>query len=368
MVYDKPKNDLAEITLIGTGGGYGESCVIHYGNDMWAVVDSCENPNSKECLPLSYLRKIGVDVNNDVKLIVCTHWHNDHILGLSKLFSECGNAILCYGKANDRKKFLTLVALDYQKIKDEASLSSTTEFVACLKIARERKLQVKNAIADRLLIKDDKIPASITSLSPSDFVIEQFDSEISTLIKDYGSPEKKIVLQHPNDKSVVLLLEIGCHKILLGADLEVSSDNRKGWLDIIDHSEAVRNKKSTLFKIPHHGSENGFHDRIWLELLEINPIGKLTPWNRNQGLPESEMVKKYLEKSQSLFITSPIILNKKPKDRDRSTKKLIEFFNKKVFEVKYKMGIIRSRIELDNASATWQVSYDGEAFEIPKVA
>ena len=47
MVYDLPGAHTAEITLIGTGGGYGESCVVHYGENNWAVIDSCVDPKKK---------------------------------------------------------------------------------------------------------------------------------------------------------------------------------------------------------------------------------------------------------------------------------------------------------------------------------
>src|SRR5665213_2669888 len=112
MVYDLPNANTAEITLIGTGGGYGESCIIHYGDNCWAVVDSCQNPTTKECLPLSYLKQIGVDVARDVKVIICTHWHNDHILGISDLFNECENSFFSFSRANDWPKFLKWVSLD----------------------------------------------------------------------------------------------------------------------------------------------------------------------------------------------------------------------------------------------------------------
>ncbi len=82
---DLPASHIAEVSLIGTGGGYGESSVIHVGNNEWIVIDSCINPNTFQCLPLEYLRKIGVDVKTQVKSIVCTHWHNDHIQGMSQL-------------------------------------------------------------------------------------------------------------------------------------------------------------------------------------------------------------------------------------------------------------------------------------------
>ena len=362
MDYDLPEKHCAEITLIGTGGGYGESCVIHYGNNNWAVVDSCINPTSSECLPLSYLKKIGVNIVNDVKMIICTHWHNDHIMRLTNLVKECESADLLFARATDKRKFLYFMSLDYQKASEKGTISSTKEFIECLKILRERKNRIVQVGMDRILEKIPELNVTITSLSPSDYTLEQYDGEIASMIDNYGKPERKFVIESPNNKSIVLLLELGNHNAILGADLEVSDDNRKGWLNVLDYSKAVKDKKASLFKISHHGSKNGYHERIWLELLIDSPTSKLTPWNRNKSLPEAEMIKLYIEKTDKLYITAPIINNSKPIKRDKNFSKIIELFKIKLSEVKYTFGLIRSRVNIKEIDSTWETVVDGEGF------
>ncbi len=56
MPFNIPNFNIAEITLIGTGGGYGESIVVHVGNNEWIVVDSCQDPFTKDSLPLLFLK------------------------------------------------------------------------------------------------------------------------------------------------------------------------------------------------------------------------------------------------------------------------------------------------------------------------
>jgi beta-lactamase superfamily II metal-dependent hydrolase len=362
MNYSLPNNDEAEITLIGTGGGYGESCVIHLGNQMWAVVDSCINPKTQQSLPLEYLIKLGVDVESNVKLIICTHWHNDHILGMSKLLAASKSSAFSCAKVNDREKFMLWLSMDYQKLTDEKISSSTNEFVECLKIIGTRKLSIMHSYPDRILGKFGN--STISSLSPSDFVIQQFDGEISKLIKDFGIPSRKFVLQKPNDQSVVLLLEFGDHCAVLGADLEYTNNTNKGWLNILNHSQAIIDKKASLFKIPHHGSITGYHENLWLQLLKPNPVAKLTPWNRNKILPSAEMIKKFLGHTKDLFITSPIISNNKPKKRNKNTEKIIDFFNDKISEVKFEKGIIRSRIKLSDSTARWLTELEDSSLKI----
>jgi glyoxylase-like metal-dependent hydrolase (beta-lactamase superfamily II) len=88
MSFDQPNSEILEVTVIGTGGGYGESVVVHLGNGKWIVIDSCIDPKSRISLPLLYLNKIGVNVPRDVVIILCTHWHDDHLQGLFQLLER----------------------------------------------------------------------------------------------------------------------------------------------------------------------------------------------------------------------------------------------------------------------------------------
>lgn len=353
---DLPKKNIAEISLIGTGGGYGESVVVHLGDNNWIVIDSCVDPNSKKCLPLEYLQRIGVNVPNDVKMIICTHWHDDHLLGISDLLYEAKNAEFCMARANDRVKFLRLVSIDFQKIKKEASNSSTREFNRCLEIIEQRKTLIKIAEENKTLMSinvGNGMKSQVLSLSPSDYTIFEFDKEISTLIEGYNPINKKIISKSPNSRSVVIYLKIGKHRALLGADLEIGNDNREGWLNILEKSTVI-DEKSSLFKIPHHGSQNGYHNQIWVQLLSENPVSKLTPWNKNRKLPEAEILKILCSHSSKVYMTSPIH-NNKPKKRSKEIEKVINRLKSKVQEIKFNQGIIRSRIDISNEDNDWSI-------------
>lgn len=359
-----PESTIIEVTLIGTGGGYGESVVLHIGNNCWVIVDSCIDPSSKISLPLEYLKSIGVDVSKDVKLIICTHWHDDHILGISQLLAESLLSQFCMARPLDKKKFLRLVGLDYHKAKYESSASSTIELNSCIKIMQDRKLEFKNAIQDRILYNSNQnnINSQIIALSPSDFVVNEYDKEISELITEYGYSNRKIVCQTPNDKSIALLIKINDQRIILGSDLEVGVDNRKGWLCILNESQSI-DSKSSLFKIPHHGSISGYHERIWDELVTDNVVANLTPWNRNTQLPKKEMLIKYKKHTDELYITSNSYSNK-AKERERSIAKAINRFNDTLREIKYKLGIIRCRIAVEQKNGPWQIKLIGAAHKI----
>ena len=365
MNLNKPEDIIGEITIIGTGGGYGESCVIHLGLQKWIVVDSCIDPFNKKSLPLKYLEDIGVDVEKDVVLIVCTHWDDDHILGISQLVEKCSNSRFSFAKSNDKVKFLKMVSLDYYKIQREATNSSTIEFNQSYDILEKRNSNPILSYPDRTLysINFSTFSNQIISLSPSDSAIHQFDLEISTLITEYGKSNIHVVKNSSNLKSVALFLKLGHHRAILGADLEVSpNDITIGWDDIVDNSQAMDNK-ATFFKIPHHGSRNAYHERLWTDKLSDETFSGLTPWNRGSKLPTPEMLELYKNKSKKLFITSKNYQTK-AKKRDKTINNMIRDFKIDLEEVPFKHGIIRSRIEMENINATWVIECHEEATEL----
>ena len=77
----------------------------------------------------------------------------------------------------------------------------------------------------------------------------------------------------PNDASVVLAAQVGEHRVLLGADLEMRGDAGMGWTAIVNAANAG-DVKHQGFKVPHHGS----HKRIMMECgIKCLP--------QNRGLP-----------------------------------------------------------------------------------
>ncbi|HLP37730.1 MBL fold metallo-hydrolase [Lacibacter sp.] len=340
----------AEITLIGTGG-YGESILLFLNNEDWIIIDSCVEPGNNYPASLQYLKSIGANLDK-VVLVICTHWHNDHIRGISQVIKECINAQFCFSRAHDREKFLYFVSSDYQKSNYDRLNSSSLEFVDSLTELAKRSGRAITALENKILYNQGN--CHVYALSPSEFTMEAFDNELAQLIPGIN-PNIKAIRQTPNARSVAIYVKIGEHAALLGADLEVSSNNKEGWLNILDNSLVVGNgKKASLFKISHHGSGNGYHERIFQELLHPNPVSKLTPWNKADGLPDPQMLGVYLTHTDQLYMTAPYI-SKSPKKRDKSIEKLIKSMNYELSEIKYKKGIISCRIKIDDIGDTWRI-------------
>jgi len=101
-----PRTDEVEVTLLGPG--YGESIVVHAGEGCWIIVDSCVSDTGTP-QPLDYLIDMGIDAAEAVALIVATHWHDDHIRGMSELVNSCRKAKFHCAAALRRKEFLAAI-------------------------------------------------------------------------------------------------------------------------------------------------------------------------------------------------------------------------------------------------------------------
>lgn len=352
MVNAPPLKNEIELTIIGTGGGYGESIVIKLAYDEWIIVDSCVDPKTQEPLALWYLNELKINLDF-VKLIVCTHWHNDHIRGLSKILSKCLNAELCIPSVNDLKNFLYLCGLDAAKSK-KGSKASLTEFSRCLDISKERNIYITKSQADQILYRKEfnNVIFNIYSLSPSPKTLHDFDQEVKQLITDFGQSNTAVVNKSPNEKSVALLITFNNERVILGSDLEIGKSEHEGWNHIVNYSKVLDTVKSKLYKVPHHGSENAYREDIFNKIVNENATLKLTPY-RSQGLPTAEMLEKYSGHTNSLFLTSQMTHSSKAKKRDKSIEKQILRSVKNISEIKYQLGIVQSRLDYTSDNPSW---------------
>lgn len=363
MKVDSIEFNVCTINIISQGGGYGESIVIHLGNHDWIIVDSCIDKETGTAIPLLFLEENEIDFSN-VKRIICTHWHKDHINGMPQIIENCDKADFVFARANNKKKFYEFIELDYNN-KDRFENSTTSDFRQCLN-SLNVDAQIYRASYDQVLYSkvNGSQKISVSALSPSEQVNEDYEIELSDLIDQASKSDIRIPSLSPNDKSVVLLLEIGRHNVLLGGDLEVRKDEKYGWLNITRFSNIVRGaKKSTFFKIPHHGSKNGFHKEIWDLLLEESPLATITPYSKS-SLPKEDMLQKYTELTESLHLTSKPKIYNKPKKRDRQITKAILDLNPTVKELKKSFGIVSLSIDITSDTAKWKTTHIGEAYQL----
>jgi hypothetical protein len=305
----RPPGNEIEVSIFGPG--FGESVVIHAGNDEWIIVDSCIDSRSGSPAALTYLDEIQVNPSAAVKLIVATHWHDDHIAGMSELVRVCASAKFACSMALTRSEFFEVAKVYASRPLSHVS-SGPTEIYRTLLTVKGRQQHPIYATADRPLFRMRRtaggaIDWEVTALSPADGELQRFIASITALIPSPTPPVTKSRLPNPgqNDLSVATWIKIGTIQILLGADLEEHGGvPGRGWTAVL----ASRTRPpgvASLFKIAHHGSTNGHHDGVWSDMLVTTPFAVLTPWTLGGShLPQPNDVQRVRNLTPNAYSTS----------------------------------------------------------------
>lgn len=252
---------------------------MHFGGDDWAVVDSCIDITSRRPVALDYLDILDVSPSA-IRLIVATHWHDDHIRGLSEVLRVADKARFVISTAQTSRELTTLVQLVEPRMMLKSS--GVAELAKVYEHLETTGSHATYAAADRRVWKPaGKTKRELWTLSPSDRAIETTLKGIAKLLDEDDLPNRRIPAFTPNDASVVLWAEAPGVVILLGADLEESADEEMGWRAIVA-STARPPGKAAVFKVPHHGSVTGHNDDVWVRLLESDPLAILTPFSRGR--------------------------------------------------------------------------------------
>lgn len=356
-----PALDEIEVSVFGGGNGYGECIVIHAGYDNWIIVDSAKDPKSKQPLALSYFDELGISPEQDVKLIIATHWHDDHVSGMAEVFNRCPKAGFACSQALNHKQFLVLLG---QADKISSSNSGIREFSAVFKQISNRRKGILRAIQDRVLLKKalpDGSSLEVFSLSPSDKAIHNFENQLSALVKETAA-NKVVSSISPNHSSVVTVVRIGNDCICLGGDLETTKDQNTGWSAVLD-AQLLPQKAISVFKVPHHGSSNAYAPKFWEAAFLPENIATLTPYARGRKkLPSHDDVKNVLKHTDKAFITAPPRVGKEKK-RPAKENKIIRSLGYEVREIPFDYGHIRLRKQIGQEEP-WQIELRGKAVEL----
>ena len=363
-----PSADQIEVTLFGPG--YGESALIHLGGGHWIIADSCIDNVTHLPAALSYLETIGIDPGQAVRLVVATHWHNDHIGGMRTVVSRCTSAKFCCAWALPHPEFLSMVRT-YEKRSMISGGAGVREINEVFEILRGRNEQAKYAGPNRVVdyLESTKSghgeECSIWTLSPSDQQCQKFLYGLTALMPKVGQTKYRCVSQTPNELSVVTWIKIGKIEILLGGDLEESSSGGSGWSVIVSSAERPQGKAS-IFKIPHHGSANAHNAAVWKNMLIGQPYAILTPWNRGSKLPTHQDVERIHNLTRNAYSSAKLRLPRVRK-RAASIERTLRESGVELRRAEPTTGAIRLRNGGNSGPANWEVTLFKEACHITDV-
>lgn len=357
----KPAKDDLEVLFFGGSNGYGECILIHLGNDNWVCIDSILNPHTKVPVALEYLNSIGVNPAENLVLVIATHWHDDHIKGLGDIVEIAVNARFACSGALAKDEFFVLLGLGEQI---DSPNSGINEMERIHKLLFNRDATITRSVVDKVLYRlvYGNLEVRLTALSPSDRAMNVFNEELQELLKDIDSPNTAIRKINPNYSSVVLSIEAGINKIVLGADLEINNDIQMGWAAVLNSQMCP--DTILIIKCAHHGSENGHDESFWTQKLLHPPIVTLTPYARGRTkIPKIDDIKRILSFTSEAYITSDIAaLRSKKSNRAAKVTKVIEELGYSVKERVYKPGIVAMRKNVfDQEVRNWKITLEGSA-------
>jgi beta-lactamase superfamily II metal-dependent hydrolase len=354
--YDPPSINEVEINLFGGGNGIGECIVIHLTGNNWIIIDSFINTASRNSIALDYLNEIGVDSSN-IKYIIASHWHDDHVEGISTIYKHSPTTKFCLSSALKLEQLTRLISINHFK---ECHNSGVNEFAKVAEFSKIHKKKNRRLSEGHQLFENDP-NIELKILSPSTGSIEYFEKEFSTLLESSYNLNLKTPNLNPNHSCITIQIKIGEHKILLGADLEVKADRSLGWYAIIDGDYVYKDKSINVFKVPHHGSENGHCDEQWQQLLKEDCYTLLTAYNKGRKKLPTVNDKIRINantKNAYLTFTENVISKKK---RDKTVKKYIKELGYKITENNYGFGHIRLR-SMNNSA--FRITLFGTAVKI----
>lgn len=340
-----PRSDEIEISVFGPG--YGESVLVHVGNGRWIVVDSCIDGASRRPKALQYLEKLGVDPKVAIPIVIATHWHDDHIRGMHQLFMAASSAYFVCSPVLTRNEFLALGDLYTSEVSHTPR--GPRELYRCITDAALRaELRghqiLKLATADKTLWASElgggfpAIIVSLTALSPSDEMGRrslEFMARALAAVKR-GAKEDRLIESSPNDVAIAMRLDIEGRSILLGSDLEEEGNPLVGWSAVLD-GVSSRARKSSAFKVAHHGSKSGHHDAVWTDLLEHDALSFLTPfrWGKHR-IPTSSDCARVLALTKQAFISAHPGRSDNP--RRRTARKAEDLINRTARNRRHAVG------------------------------
>ena len=350
-----PRPDEFEVSLFGPG--VGESIVVHLGNEDWIVVDSCMDPSTGQPAALGYLERLGVDVAVAVKLIVVTHWHDDHIQGIATILERSPSARIAWSsKYYDQSFFQAITAARNARL-DKTGFDEVSRVLQVLDDRRPQYQRIESvgpnwAAEGTVLFRRDPdsntLGANVMALSPSDATQTLSMHELQGFLPQVGAPQRRKVRVTPNQRSVVLSVEAGQRTALLGADLEDSRNPAVGWTAVVNCPVRSSNR-SEIFKVPHHGSKNADNQAVWSQLLTPDPVACLTPFSRGVNpLPTASDIQRLRDRTSRLFSTRPPKAQRPPR-RPNVVERAMRTTTLRHRVVDGKLGQIRVRGPLDGS-------------------
>jgi beta-lactamase superfamily II metal-dependent hydrolase len=357
MLSGRPREAELEVSVFGPG--VGEAIVLHLGLNRWVVVDSCRTPEVG-CVPLAYLRSLGVDVAESVTDVIATHAHSDHIRGIAELISSAENARFSVPACASTEEFITLLNLDAELVDFRPRVFRELDD-AYTTVQQRRQVPQRCGVGREIrhFQAEGGLPEiSLHAVSPSD---QDLDASLADLVQLIQGIERQTVqasTRDPNHFAMAIWLTAGPVDALLGSDVLTGDSQLRGWDAVVDRYRG--RFCATLLKVPHHGSHTGHHDDLWSDLVSEVPVAVVTPYRPSQ-LPTTTDLNRIGSLTSKMYLTARAPT---PNRQQKNTAAALRGSASNVRWIGGRMGHVRARFNLAADDPSWQVNTDGVATEV----
>lgn len=295
-----PEPDEIEVTLLGRG--IGECCLVHLGNDVWMIVDSFYRPRQRvstatpqdriehDHVPAAsvYLDDlyVGTDRVANVALIVLTHFHQDHYEGIFELHERYEHAILAVPNAT--------TAATFPLVFSEKSNDSLRLVGQAIQDARRRRFGKKKLRKSPKYVvaglRVFNLPGvEVHALAPQHAAVSAMNKILASLLAgQVDAPKLENALNNENRTSIALHVRACGASVLLGGDVE-EAPRDLGWMAVVDDDIHDDLPKTSIVKVPHHGSDNADHPPMWDKFVEEGSPMLVAPfWSSSRPRQEDQ--------------------------------------------------------------------------------
>ncbi len=313
-------------------------------------------------------RALGVDISNAVKLVILTHWHDDHVAGAAKLVESCAAAqVVCSAAfaVDEFREILGLYGIE-DRITDKKT-SGVRELSVIQEIVERRIAQTGSSLrAISTTRSDHKIyrrgDCELVALAPSSGSIRVAHQELGEILQGLLKSKHAVRTTAPsrNDYSVVLWFGWGPIRVLLGGDLEVTSDPGRGWKALLGCAQ-FPDGVAQVIKIAHHGSPNGDCDAAWQKIISNqDPIAVLTSYNKGVvPRPSPQDIARLKTRTAAVYHTA--LPSRSNIRRDRAVEKEINATVRRRRVLTRPVGQIRLRWKLNDVKPSVELYGTGTA-------
>ncbi|MBI4081269.1 MAG: MBL fold metallo-hydrolase [Candidatus Lambdaproteobacteria bacterium] len=357
-IRNRPAADEFELSLFGPG--VGECVVVHLGQGEWLVVDSCIDRETRKPVALDYFDKLGLNPAEAVRLVIVTHWHDDHIGGASAVAKAATRADIVCSAALNCKEFQTVLGVTAVPYMRGAGVDEMTQIFELLLDRRSsNRLDITPVWAKAHTRLYQTVAGSVEALSPSDATFSRFLQEIASLLPGVGATARRAVKNTPNETAIAIWIEAGEIRALLGSDLEKGDTGVTGWQAVVNSTRRPQGR-ARLLKVAHHGSDGADEPRVWSDMLEPQPLAVLTPFRRS-WLPRETDLERIASQAGQAFCTA-LPRPTRPARRAPTVEKLVRRVAPDLREVVGPMGHVRIRIK--RGASTPSIERRGPAFQL----